>query len=431
LREDLEEQIGTEWIRDRTYGALEAGVGVHLQYPLVTAEVGGHVITPVVEDFELPIKGQLALSSEPAPKRVVLLIDVSASANKTTIFSEADGALEQAPALDAMRYALERSEPLWNRDDLELALIAFGEQVWPLVKPGGTARDLRGALEWLSQEIPEGIGRTDLACALWLAYDWLSQAPETAEREILLLTDGGWPFSGRFIDCSTAAQRGRDAEQECELRRNWTPCPASHAFHPWEGYSDLAQVSLFLARAHGRIRVHPLVFTHERPTRGYAELAALTEGKARRVRTAEAIAETVTGVIRRRMEAVIAQNRSTGEVTKNLLKGEDLSFDGMLHLLPGANEIELRVESTSGRVGLFRFRIYAEPRHPEHFLSKLKRQNQELEDKLKQIVHEGGALNWIEGDRTLEIELESDHGLTGITAKDTRQSESANEPVVR
>jgi hypothetical protein len=57
-------------------------------------------------------------------------------------------------------------------------------------------------------------------------------------------------------------------------------------------------------------------------------------------------------------------------------------------------------------MGVFRFRIHAAKAHMQQYLSKLKKRNDELEEELRRIVHEGGELKLSEGNRQLQIEIE-------------------------
>ena len=84
LRRELERRVRSEWPSNRIYGPIHSSVGLRLRYPLVTASVGGRVLVPVLESSRLQILGQLELP-EPldGPRRVVVLVDASSSANGT------------------------------------------------------------------------------------------------------------------------------------------------------------------------------------------------------------------------------------------------------------------------------------------------------------------------------------------------------------
>jgi hypothetical protein len=406
VREDLEERVRNEWDGGQAYGALKAGVGLWLEYPLVTARVQDQVLVPVVEDTEVRIRGELALSGESKRKRVVLLIDASWSTNADTLFHTQDGDTARISVLEATRRALKHTAGFLNRDDLELGAIVFGERTWPILEPGASAEELYGALERLQRDLPRGEGRTDLACALWLAYDWLADTHSSVTREIVLLTDGDLPYSGRFLDCGSARKRGAKAEAECEERRNRTPCPASRVLDGLTASSDLVQLSAFARQAYGHVTVYTLLFAPERPARGYRELALLTGGEAVGVSSAQAIEQMLKAVVSSRIDSVVAYNQRTGDTTGNLLQPGTLTFDGPLPLLPGANDVELRIGSALGTMGVFRFRIHAAKAHMQQYLSKLKKRNDELEEELRRIVHEGGELKLSEGNRQLQIEIE-------------------------
>jgi len=380
-REALAQRIRNEWapVATKEYGTLHAGLGVWLDYPLLTARVGQRVLVPVVGSSKLPIKGALSLPGARGPRRVVLLIDASSSANARTLFRRADGETEIISVLEAERRALDHLVELLGDDWLEFGLIAFGEGTWPIVEPGASLARVREQLARFRQEHPRGEGRTDLVCALSLAREWLDDTPKGVGREIFLLTDGDLPHSGRFIDCSFARKRGgREAQARCLARRNVTTCPAAR--HSWSAgaHSDLVQLSAFARRARNDVSVYPLVFESDRAARAYRGLAQQTGGELVQVSSPQAIDAVLPALIARRLEGVFARNEATGQRSGNLLEHETLRFRGELPLQPGANDIELRVESDRGTAALFRFRVYAAPGYLERYLAELRERNLEL-----------------------------------------------------
>ena len=127
----------------------------------MTARVSGRTQVPVFLDGRAPVRGRLELPPPPGPKRVVILIDASESANARTAFENADGIVEQIPVLEAERRALDHLVTQLEGDWLELGLIAFGEGTWPIAAPGGSADELRARLAEFRHERPRGQGRTD------------------------------------------------------------------------------------------------------------------------------------------------------------------------------------------------------------------------------------------------------------------------------
>ena len=156
--------------------------------------VGDRVRVPVVAGSRLPVSGALVLPRPRQPRRAVLLLDASSSANARTHFEHADGSREEISVLEAERPALEH------------------------------------------------------------LLERLEDTPRGVEREIYVLTDGDLPYSGRFVDCRRARRRGgQDAEQACKSHRNPTRCPVAMRYVV--GRSDLAQVDVFAAHAGRELRV--------------------------------------------------------------------------------------------------------------------------------------------------------------------------------
>jgi hypothetical protein len=380
LEAELARTVRSEWPVDRTYGALFANLGVTLRWPLVTAEAGGSVIVPVVDGLELPIEGALELARSEGPRRVVVLVDASASANAITAFAAEHAATERVSVLEAERRALEHLIDLSADDWLELGVIAFGETTWPVAEPGLSAAQVREALASFRVEHPRGEGRTDAVCALWTARDWLDSTPEGVAREIVVLTDGDAPFSGRFLDCDGAGRSLSDeAEAACVARRNPSPCPANHTWSRADGSSDMVQMASFARSVHGELSVHPLLFETDRTARPWQQVASRTGGRLVRVPGPEAIELALPSLVSSRIRGVVARNTTTGAARSDLLQADRARFGGALALVPGANEIELEVESDRGTAALFRFRVYAAPAQLEHWLAELRARNLELE----------------------------------------------------
>jgi hypothetical protein len=380
LGAELAQTVRSEWPVDRVYGAVFANLGVTLRWPLVTAESGGSVIVPVVDGVELPIEGALSLARSEGPRRVVVLVDASASANATTAFGAERTPAERVSVLEAERRALEHLIELSADDWLELGVIAFGESTWPVAEPGLPAAELRNALARFRVEHPRGEGRTDAVCALWTARDWLESTPAGVAREIVVLTDGDVPFSGRFLDCEGEGRSLSDeAEAACEARRNPTTCPASHRFSRADGSSDMVQMGGFARRVHGELTVHPLLFETDRTARPWQQVARGTGGRLVRVPGPEAIELALPALVSSRIRGVVARNTTTGAERADLLQADRSRIAGALALVPGANEIELEVQSDRGTAALFRFRVYSAPAQLERWLAELRERNLELE----------------------------------------------------
>ena len=387
VRQELERRVLDEWWPDRIYGPIHTSVGLRLRYPLVTARIGGRVLVPVLDRGTLPIHGLLELPEvTDRPRRVVILVDASSSANARIDFEGSDGTVERIPVLEAQRRALDHLVVLLAGESLDVGVIAFGERTWPLIEPGASAEEMRRGLERFRREQPRGEGRTDAVCALWTAVDWLDDAPDGVEREIVLLTDGDLPHSGRFTDCDpTGRKRDKNARAACQARINRTPCPARHRFSRAHGASDLTQLASFSRRVRRRIRVSPLVFELDRRARIYRDLARRTSGRFVRVPSPHAIAAALPALVSGRIERVVAHNTRTGRTSADLLGADGRAIEGEIALAPGANDIELRVESAHGIAGLFRFRVYSEPGRLERYLSRLRAENRVLEDRMRDL----------------------------------------------
>ncbi len=404
LEQELAQRVRAEWPVDRIYGAVFANLGVTLRWPLVTAQSRGSVIVPVVNGLELPIEGALALARADGPRRVVVLVDASASANATTAFHAGESAAERVSVLEAERRALDHLVELSADDWLELGVIAFGETTWPVAEPGLPIGELRAALARFRVEHPRGEGRTDAVCALWTAREWLDSTPSGVAREIVVLTDGDAPFSGRFLDCEG---EGRSLSDEgaaaCEARRNATSCPASHVWSRADGSSDMVQMASFARRSRGELTVHPLLFETDRSARLWRQVASSTGGRLVRVPGPEAIEMALPTLVSSRIRAVVARNATTGAERSDLLQADRVRLAGALALVPGANEIEIEVESDRGTAALFRFRVYAAPAQRERWLAELRERNLELEAHAQDL--DGAAREKVERARERDLDV--------------------------
>jgi hypothetical protein len=395
---ELEARIRSEWPASRIYGPVHSSLGVWLDDPLVTAEIGGRVLVPVIDGAALPIAGSLDIPREARPRRVVVLVDASASANALAPFAGPDGSAEQIAVLEAERRALDHLVSLLERSGLELGVIAFGESTWPIAEPGLSLVQLRERLARFRATRPRGEGRTDAVCALWTARGWLASSPAGVEREIVVLTDGELPHSGRFADCDAeAARRGAQGVRACLERRNRSLCPAQHELRAREGDSDLAQLAAFARRTRGELRITPLVFELERAAQVWEQLARRSGSRLVRVPSARAVESVLPALVSSRIGGVRAYNMTSGEASLELLDASGRDFAGSLPLLPGGNDIELRVAGERGIAALLRFRVYSEPGYLVHALGRLRERNEALEARVRALgtgrgARPGGAL---------------------------------------
>jgi hypothetical protein len=263
--------------------------------------------------------------------------------------------------LEAERRALEGVlSRLEQERHIELGIIAFAEGTWPIVEIGASAEAARRGLARLGREHPRGEGRSDAVCALWTAYDWLRDTPDGVDREIVLLAGADLPHSGRFLACSEAGS-SESAQQACREARNVSSCPATHEFTRLDGFSDIAQLASFGRRVRGELMVTPVLFEKSRNRRLYAEVARRTGGRVVRAPSARGIEELLPALVTRRISGVFARNSHTGAESSDLLSGDRRTVEGEISLAPGANDIELRIDSGGSTAGLFRFRIYSAP----------------------------------------------------------------------
>ncbi|HTO05976.1 MAG TPA: vWA domain-containing protein [Myxococcota bacterium] len=373
VRAALGERVRAEWPADRSYGPLVASVGVELRWPLVTARRGSAVLVPVVESDQLAIDGRLLLRKDAGPRRVVVLLDASASTNAPVEFEAADGSHERVSVLEAERRALEHLVDGLSGDWLEFGVIAFGEATWPVAEPGASAESLRAALARFRAEHPAGEGRTDAICALWTARDWLADSPSGVAREIVVLTDGDAPVSGRFSSGPA---------------RNASECPASHSL-AGEGPSDPLALLRFARSQHGDVTITPLIFEPERRALAWSQVAERGGGTLVRVPGPEAIDAVLPALVAGRIARATARNTTTGAVSADLLQADRSALAGSLGLAPGANDVELRVESDRGIAALLRFRVYSAPHELERALAELRERNHGLESRAAEAEQAG------------------------------------------
>jgi len=316
-REAIADRIRREWQTDRVYGAVNTGVGLWLEFPLITARIGQRVAVPVLDADRLDIRGRIELPPPEGPKRVVILIDASSSANVRTPFPDGRGGVEAVTVLEAERRALEHLFDQLPPGRVDVGVIAFGESTWPVVAPGSTREQAMQGIEQFRREMPRGDGRTDAVCALWTAYDWLEDTPRGVDREIVMLTDGDMPHSGRFTMCRYA--RNSKSRAACEARRNQTACPAKRKLSPSNGRSDLIQMSRFARRTKRKLRVSPLVFESDRAARPYRELAKRTGGRFVRVDSPQSIEVALPPLVSNHLRGVYARNLRSGAASGDLL----------------------------------------------------------------------------------------------------------------
>jgi hypothetical protein len=404
LLDSLREEIRATWPAAELYGPVENAIGLWIAPPLPVEARSGRVRVAVLEAESLPVQGRLELPRTRLPKRVVIAIDASQSANARTWFRLPDGALAQVSVLEAERHALAHLLDQLDDEWLELGLVAFGEQTHALAPPGASPAELHAALERFAHEHPEGEGRTDTICALWTAVDWLRSTPEGMEAEIVLLTDGDFPHSGRFLQCQSAPSSG--ARRACEERRNRTECPATRRLDR-SGRSDLVHLARFGDDSRGRVRVSPLVFASDRTARVYRDLARRTGGQFAQIPSPQAIERALPALVARGVRGVFGRNLTTGARTGDLLDEKRERFSGMLPLAPGPNDIELRVESERGTAALYRARIFGAVGYQKSYLERLRARNRALEAELAERASDPPR----ERRRELEIELPANSEL--------------------
>jgi hypothetical protein len=327
---------------------------------------------------------------------VVHLVDASSSANALIRFENPDGTVEQIPVLEAEHRAIEHLLDLLGNVGLELGVIAFGEGTWPVVEPGAPLETVRRRLREFRQARPRGEGRTDTVCALWTAVEWLDSTPRGVGREIVLLTDGDTPHSGRFTRCDRGS---REARERCETRLNRSSCPVGVG----GTRSDEVQMARLGRRVRRKVRISPVVFEHDRRARPYRLLAEDTGGEFVQVPSAQGIEVALPPLVAGRIRGVYARNLANGAESGDLLTKEVSTFEGTIPLVRGANDVELRVESDRGTAALMRFRVYRVEDHLPRYLADLRERNRELQTRMDGLVDEARELLAEPPRRDLEV----------------------------
>ena len=354
----LEQRIRSGWDPNQLCGPVYSSVGLWLRYPLVTARIGGRVLIPVLDHGALGVRGSLEPPGSGRRRRVVILVDTSESANAAVPLAVGSVA-GPLSLLEAQRRALANLVSGVAGQDAEFGIIAFGEGTWTVVDLGAPEEERRQGLARFEQEHPRGGGRSDAVCALWTAADWLRQSPDGVDREIVLLTGTDLPHSGRFLRCSDSL--GESAKRTCDAARNRTPCPASHEFSRLDGISDITQLASFGREVRGELVVTPVIFGGDRNQRLYTEVARRTGGRLVRVPSARGLEELLPALVTRSISGVFATNRQSGIRSDDLLGPDGRLLEGQIPLVPGANDIELRIATNGGTAALFRFHVYSTP----------------------------------------------------------------------
>ena len=127
----------------------------------------------------------------------------------------------------------------------------------------------------------------------------------------------------------------------------------------FNNYSGKRATGVSLLGANGEIKlVLPALKTKFEV---YTEVARRTGGRLARVPSARALQELLPALVTRRISGVFAHNRQSGVWSDDLLLPDGRILEGEIPLVPGANDIELRIASDGGSAGLFRFRVYSAP----------------------------------------------------------------------
>ena len=400
VREHWESRVQEAWNGADGLGAIDRSIGAWLEYPLVNALPSGELVVPFVEGSQMPLRGRLVLPRGKAAPRVVVLVDVSESAGRRRAALPLPGTMRRpsireaglAGALKLIRALDEQARRARIGEDLpEIGIVAFGEATLPLLElhTESGRRAAEAALLALVSGASDEAGRTDLVCALWTGWDWLQRDERAVE--VLVVTDGDLPFSGRFGACDRAGGGHPQAVARCEARRNRTHCPARHEFERTGGTSDLSQLFHFARSIGASAKLSPIYLGASRPPRFLRELARFrNQGRYGQPGEADvwSWADRALPKAAQRSEArlVRARNLSTEEHTENLLANNGVDFAGVLRLVPGMNEIEILAEDVEGERGRFKFRVFAATDPVLEFREHLLGQNEELEHRLGRLV---------------------------------------------
>jgi hypothetical protein len=389
--QELESKLRADWPAATAYGSLEGGIALSLLAPLGNFSLAGGVVVPVVGTDTLEIRGRVELPPSSETRRVVVVVDASASANAPADSSE-PGQSILAMERRALRRLLQNLAAAPDRPDspdrraLEIGIVAFGEKTWEVAKPTSDYSALISALDVFEREHPDGFGRTDTVCALWTAFDRLDRRSPQTDNEVVLLTDGDLPHSGRFLDCSR--QRRPRERRVCEARWNRTSCPAQMRLSRTGRSSDLRQLDRLAGRFAGRVRVSPIIFQASRRTNAYTGLASRTGGTPIEVPSIAELTTALTPAVTGRVEGASARNLTTGARSPSLLAEGGL-LAGELSLAPGPNDVEVSVDAGLGRRARYRFRVYSASGELSAFLDGLRSRNQVLRVRLERLKAEG------------------------------------------
>lgn len=385
LREQVEAEILKGWDSGAVYGPLERGKGLWLRSDIVThQDESGVVNVPAVMDGQLSLRGRVETTRLDLARRVVLLIDASQSANAKTIFRYPDGREEEIPVIEAERRALEDLLGRVDPNQVELGAIAYGHKTRVLAEPGASLDEMRAAIDGFRRQQARGKGRTDAICALWTASEWLEETPPGVESTIVMLTDGDIPDSGRFVRCDRTSNELSLAA--CQARRNTRACPAARPLLPQDG-DDRQQLALFASEVAGQVRVSPIVMDPEPAEDIYRSLAEITAGQYVEISSAEAIQYAIPPLVLNEVKAVRARNLRTKRETGNLYDPLTGLLSGEIELLPGANDIEITMQSDDGDEAVYRLRAFAAERTLKTYLEELRARNVSLalkRDKLRE-----------------------------------------------
>ena len=379
LRRALEQQLLAEWPAAPAYGSLEGGVALTLEPPLGNFSLAGGVAVPIVAGAPLEIAGRVGRAVDAERRRVVIIVDASASSNAPVEEAGQGAGSVLAIEREALRRVLESLPRLNQRETLEVGIVAFGETTWEVAQPTSDYPALLAALDEFEAAHPVGHGRTDTGCALWPAFERLDHRNPGTDNEIVLLTDGDLPHSGRFLDCS--ARRSERERRVCMARRNRTSCPAPARVRSKGRSSDLRELNRLTRLFAGRARVSPVVFQASRRTNAYSRLARGTRGTAIEATSIGALTTALGPSVLGRVDSVLAQNLTSGTRASDLL-GPDGVLSGALPLVAGANDVELFVDAGMGRSARYRFRVYSASREVEEYLQALRSRNLALQARL-------------------------------------------------
>ena len=317
-----------------------------LRWPLVTAECGGSVIVPVVDGLELADRRRARARAErgPAPgrgagRRVGERERSTAFASSVGRRDRASlGARGRAPRARAPGRAVWRRLARARRDRVRRVDLA-DRRAGPVcgraarrarALPRRAARAERAAPTRSARSGPRATGST--------------RHPTVSAREIVVLTDGDAPFSGRFLDCdgegASSRTSGRDLRGAAQPHR---AVRRATRFSRADGSSDMVQIASFGAGCTASSRVHSAP-VRDRP---HARALAAGRGRApagagararRRGDRAGAAGAGLEPHPRRGRAQPDHRRRARGSARRPTAR----SFAGALPLVPGANDDRAR-----------------------------------------------------------------------------------------